>query len=130
MPQMADITVKNAANADVVLVARVPSAGDKTPARWGLNAASAIPAFRPDFTCGTRDNSDGRRRIGELNAAVPVTQEVNGVMTLVDKVTFTGGFSMPKSVSTVLTQDAVVIISNWIASQLVRSAMEEGFAPT
>lgn len=32
MPSMANITVKNNAAADVIYVAQVPSAGDKTPA--------------------------------------------------------------------------------------------------
>ena len=76
MPSMADITVKNKANVDVVYVAKVPSAGDKTPARWTADALHGIAGFRPSFTTGTRNNSSQNARVLEANYAFPDRKSV------------------------------------------------------
>lgn len=130
MPSMANITVKNVANADVVYVAKVPSAGDRSPAKWSQDAAHAVPAFRPAIAVGTKDSSDGRRRVAEINYVFPVIQAINGVDTLVDKLVFQGTLSGSKFTIDTATAEGVHQLSNLLASTLMRSQLSEGYAAT
>lgn len=130
MPSMANITVKNKANADVVYVAKVPSAGDKTPAKWTQDALSNVQSFRPALAVGTKDNSTGKRRIVEVNFAYPIVQTVGGVDTLVDKVTFQGMFSLSKEIDTAANEEATIQVGNLMVSALLRGVFSDGFAPT
>lgn len=130
MPSMADITVKNKANADVVYVAKVPSAGDKTPARWTYDAAHAIAGFRPSFTTGTRNNSSQNARVFEANYAFPVVQTVNAVDSVAGKMTAQLTVTLPQNVDSVKVSDAYVQLSNLLASALARAVADSGYAPT
>lgn len=128
MPTMANITVKNKAGTDVVYVAKVPSAGDRSPSRWQLDAASDIPSFRPDFTVGTKDSGNGRRRIADVNYSFPAVIQINGVDTLVDKVTFQGAFGLPKGIADTITEEGVTQLGNLLVSVLVRDILKTGYA--
>lgn len=130
MPTMASITVKDKANADVIYVAAVPSAGDKTPARWNQNAASAIAGFRPTFNCVTRDNGQGNGRIMECNFMYPHTTDVSGVDTLTAKTTAKVSVTLPSTYDSTAIADAYVQLGNLLVSALLRSVAEEGYAPT
>lgn len=130
MPSMANLTVKDSANADVVYVAKVPSAGDKTPARWTADAISGVSAFRPSFVVGTRDSANGSRRLFEVNYAFPVTQTVDGIVQLVDKITGQANVSFPKRVDVSKNKDAYVQFGNLLVQALIRSSAEDGYAPT
>lgn len=130
MPSMASITVKNTANADVVYVAKVPSAGDRSPARWTYDAASAIIGHRPTLELTTRSNGSGNGRICDWNFVYPITGLVGGVTTVLARVPFKGSFTMPTNVDAALAGDAYVQLANLLASALMRSAVQEGYAPT
>lgn len=130
MPSMANITVKNVANADVVFVAKVPSAGDRTPAKWTQDAASGIILHRPAFAMGTKDSGDGRKRIAELNGVFPVTVTENGVVRLVDKIVFQGSFQLSKAIDTAANTEAITQFGNLLVSVLIRQALSDGYAPT
>lgn len=69
MPQMANITVKNAGNNDVVLTALTPSSGDRA-ALWRHDAADPLPLLRPTlkFVTGTTLTGCICRRISTLVA--------------------------------------------------------------
>lgn len=130
MPTMANITVKNAAGADVLYSASVPSAGDKTPARWTALAASSIAGFRPTITLGTRDNGSRNARVVEVNYSFPITETVSGVETRVGSVTFKGTATMPTNVSSAKANDGYVQCSHLLSSALFKASADEGFAPT
>lgn len=130
MPTMANITVKNAANADVVYNAAVPSAGDRSAARWNANALSTIAGFRPTITVVTRDNSDGSGRIMEVNGAFPHTATVSGVVQKVAQTTVKAQFSLPRTVDTTVVLDAYTQMTNLMAAALFRGTADEGYAPT
>ena len=130
MPSMANITVKNAANADVVYVAKVPSAGDRSPCRWSLDAASAIIGHRPTLELTTRSNGSGNGRICEFNFTYPITSTVSGVTSVVAKVPFKGSFTMPTNVDATLAADGFVQVRNLLASTLIRACASEGYAAT
>ncbi len=130
MPSMANITVKNAANADVIYVAKVPSAGDRSPARWTLDTASAVIGFRPTLELTSRSNGSNNGRILDINFVYPVTQTVSGVTTVLARVPFKGSTTMPTNVDATLAADAFVQIGNLIASALIRACYNEGYAAT
>lgn len=127
MPNMANITVKNAANADVVYVAGSPSSGDRVPARWKQNAAGVTWASRPDFTVVARSNARGTTRIVEGMFKFPIL-DVDGNITDVIPGSFT--FTGVNAVDVAKINDAFVQFGNLMASVLVRSVVSEGFAPT
>jgi hypothetical protein len=127
---MANITVKNAANADVVYNASVPSAGDRSPARWTQNAASAIIGHRPTLEMITRSNGSGNGRLMELNGTFPIVETIGGVPTVTARVPFKLSTTMPTNVDSTLAVDGYTQMSNLAASALVRSCYQEGNAAT
>lgn len=130
MPSMANITVKNAAAADVVYVAKVPSSGDRSPARWTLDAASAVIGFRPTLEVTTRSNGSNNGRILDLNFVFPILQTVSGVTSVAARVPFKGSTTMPTNVDATLAVDAFTQAGNLIVSALIRACYGEGYAPT
>lgn len=130
MPNMANITVKNKAGTDVIYVAATPSAGDSSPAVWRLNAASAILAHRPRLTLATRDNARKNGRVIEGSFQFPVVETVGGVDVITATVPLRINGTLPTNVSSATVADAFVQFGNLLASTLIRSAAEEGYAPT
>jgi len=127
---MANITVKDSANADVVYVAATPSAGDRSPARWTQNAANAIIGFRPVFQVVTRDSTGKPGRIMEGSLRFPITATVNGVETQLAVVPMTFQATLPTNVDATKVADAFVQWGNLLASTLIRSTASDGYAPT
>lgn len=130
MPNMADITVQNAAAANVVYVKKVPSSGDRTPAKWTQDALNAIPGFRPRFDVMTRDNGNQNGRIIEGNFAYPITATVSGVESIVATVPLRFSGTLPTNVDFAKVNEAFVQFGNLIASSLIRATASEGYAPT
>lgn len=130
MPTMANITVKNAANADVVYVAKVPSAGDKTPAVWTFDGAHAIQGFRPKFVLGTRDNGPKNARILEGSLSFPVIATVDSVDVRVATVPISLVATLPTNVDASKVYDAAVQATNLFVATLVRQCFSTGYAPT
>lgn len=131
MPSMANITVKNAAAADVVYTAAVPSAGDRSPAKWTANAAQSVIGFRPMVTVQTRDGGSGKPgRIMEGTFKYPVVETVNGVPTQTAIVPGSFSITLPTNVDSVVVADAYVQFGNLLASTLFRAVANDGYAPT
>jgi hypothetical protein len=127
---MANITVKDSGNADVVYVAATPSAGDKSPAQWRFNAASAVIGQRPVFTVSTRDNGSKNGRHLTASFRFPVVVDVAGIPTIAATVPFTLEGVLPTNVDSTAVDDAFVQLGNLLVSDLIRSVAQEGFAPT
>lgn len=130
MPSMANITVKNAANADVAYVAKSPSAGDRVPAQWTLDAASSIPGHRPKLAVETRTNGNKNARILSSSFTYPVVETVGGVAMVVAIVPAQLSITLPTNVDSAKVADAFVQLGNLLASTLIRSVAETGYAPT
>jgi hypothetical protein len=130
MPQMANITIKNSADADVVFSAATPSSGDKSPAQWTSNSASATIGNRPKFGVQTRDNSRGNGRVLEINFNFPILQTIAGVETVVARVPLTASGTLPTNVDASKVSEAFLQFGNLISSDLIREAMADGYAPT
>lgn len=130
MPSMANITVLNAAGGNVIYVAKVPSAGDRSPAVWTADALSTVAGFRPKLDVVTRTNGNKNGRIIEGNYAFPVTATVNGVLTLLGTVPLRFSGTLPTTLDTTVVNDAYVQFGNLLVSTLMRSAANEGYAPS
>lgn len=131
MPQMADITVKKAdGTTNVVYVALTPSAGDKVPARWRLNAVSPIPNHRPTVEIVARDNGtkDGRRLV--MSGKYPVIATESGTEVLKAIVPVEISMLIPQNVDAVQATEAVHQFGNLFVSALMRSSFVDGYSPT
>lgn len=132
MPAMANITVQNAAAANVTFTAATPSAGDRVPAVWRQNAASEIIGFRPTLQVTTRDNAKRNGRVFECVFKYPVfmTDAGSGRKVLLATVPFSIQGTLPTNVDAAIVNDAFVQLSNLLSSTLIRSVAAEGYAPT
>lgn len=130
MAAISNITVKDAANADVVLTAEVGSAGDKTPARWSVVAFSATPAFRPRLSYVTGYNANRTTRVSNLEYVHPVTATVNGVETVIGQIPVRLYAANPQNLPQTAVDNAITIASNAFVSSALRAALKAGYAPT
>lgn len=130
MPAMASITVKDAANVDVVYSPATPSAGDRSPAVWRANGLSTIIGHRPSFSVLTRDNQRQDGRAFEARFSFPITGTVSGETVILAKVPFQVTGTLPTNVDSSDVLDAFTQLGNLLASSLVRSTASEGYAPT
>lgn len=133
MPSMANITVKKAdGTTDVTYVAAMPSAGDKSPARWTQNAASSILGFRPVFEIQTQFNGPGTMRQARLKFSLPVTyaDASTGLNKLLKSVDFDGVVYLPVELGSDKWDEAFSQLGNLLVSSLVRDTIEAGYAPT
>lgn len=133
MPSMADITVKKAdGTTNVTYVAATPSAGDKSPAVWTLNAASGIQGFRPRLELQTQYNGPQTLRQARVRFSYPVTytDTTTGLAKQLANVGFDGVVYLPVEMTTTDWNEAFAQLGNLMSSTLVRSSVQEGFAPT
>ncbi|DAD51164.1 TPA_asm: coat protein [ssRNA phage SRR7976323_4] len=127
MPQMANITVKDAAGADVVLTALTPSSGDRA-ALWRYDALNTLPLLRPTYQVTTTYNGprDARRTV--VTGSYPISDPV--LATVKARIPFRLEATLPLNVDTVDTDDAVVIMQNFIKSALITEVLKSGFNAT
>lgn len=133
MASIANITVKKAdGTTDVVYVAATPSAGDKSPAVWTLDAFSGIQGFRPQFSMLTQNNGANSTRQVKIGYGYPslYTDSTTGLQKLNGKLGFDGVFFMPKTLTTTEWKEAWAQLGNLLCSTLVRTSVESGYAPT
>lgn len=130
MPAMANITVKkNDGTTDVVYTAVQPSAGDKSPAVWQNQTVGTAVAHRPEFRATAQDNGTNTAR--RLSVAYVYPSLVNGTdgrVSVGDKVTFSGSFTLPKNMPVADTNEAASQLSNLIAAALVKEMLKSGYA--
>lgn len=134
MSAIGNITVKATnGTTDVVYVAKTPSSGDGTPARWRADALGGASAFKPELKMTARDNGPKTAR--------NVTLEYSWVQTYVDSTTgltavkakapATLTFILPNEMpDTTGVNEAVDQFFNLINSTSIRTAFKEAFAPT
>lgn len=133
MPVMANITVKKAdGTTDVVYNAATPSAGDKVPAIWTQNAYAGIQGNRPRLELVASPNAAGDQRRMEFKFSYPVTY-TDANTSLIKKlasVDIKGTVFLNAQLTTDNWNEAFAQLGNLLVSTLVRSAVQEGFAPT
>lgn len=132
MPAMGNITVLNAAGANVVYNASTPSAGDTVPAVWTADAAAAQIGFRPKLSVSTRNNAKGTARVfrGTFKFPITGTDTTTGQPFLIATVPFEISGTLPTNADAATVNDAFVQLTNLLASTLIRSVAGSGYAPT
>lgn len=131
MPSMADITVKKAdGTTNVTYNAVVPSAGDSVWAEWVDLTTQAVPAYRAKFRSRSRYNGPRTARRVEYEYSYPVFATVNGAPVLVGTVAGGGNVVLPQKMAAADLKEASHQMTNLLASALVKSILETGYAPT
>lgn len=126
MPQMANITVKNAANVDVVYTALTPSSGDTTSAQW-RNMTNSTPLNAPHLTTRTHLNAARNGRVVTINAVFPHVVDIDGVQTPLARQPFQLTTTVPLNIPVAAAQDNAKVWSNLIASALLQAVIGEGY---
>lgn len=129
MPGMANITVKNVADADVVYAVSTASAGDRSPAVWRQNAVSGIIGHRPVLSVLTRDNPAKNARHLSISLRWPVTATVDGRVSVVATIPMNLEVVLPTTIDTSNCTEAFTQFGNLLTSTLLRGVAAEGYAP-
>lgn len=129
MPTMANIVVKNAANADVTFTAAAGSSGDKIPAVWLNNASSTIRANRQKATMEVHNSGASNSRVATGVVEIPYIVTVDGQEVIVAKMVFKNVNSQPKTIPDSVQADAVTVAMNFFASALYKQAVAESLSP-
>lgn len=132
MPQMANITVEDADGASVVYDGIMPSAGDRSPARWKQLQASNSAGLQPVFEMRTQNNGPDTLRNVHFSFDYPVGDvPAGGTRNVkIGSVGFSGNVFLPKGLTTDEWNNAFVQLSGLLASTLIRESIETGYAPT
>jgi hypothetical protein len=132
MPAMANVTVKaNNGTTDVVFVQKGPSGGDTTPAQWRVDAIGGIRNANPLSWMKSRWNANKTARRVDVHVEYPyaVTDTTTGVISVKNRVPLDLTIAIPQDVPEATILDAVAVAVNFFASPLVKSAIQEGYAP-
>lgn len=132
MPKMADITVKKAdGTSDVLLSAIVGAANDQTPAIWRNRVNSTVPLAQPEFTLASRDNGNKSGRRMSHSGVWPVAYQdpSNNLFKVTSQASGSGSFLLPSNMDPAQIKEFVYQYTNWLASALVREALNERYAP-
>lgn len=129
MPQMANITVKAAnGTTDVVYNALTPSSGDKTAARWRVEAASTYAAQKPTLSLVSQDNGPKTARKVTMMYKYPVVETINGLPTIIGYVPFEITGTVPLQVPDSGVAEGVHQVGNLLCSPLVRECFKTGYS--
>lgn len=130
MTQITDLTVlKSDGSTNVVYNVLTPSAGDKMPARWAATAMSSIPAHRATFWSSSRDNGQRTGRRHNFSMTYPVVVEENSVPVLKGTVPIECSVFISSELDSAQTKEAFYQFGNLMVTSLIRSQMEQGYAP-
>lgn len=136
MPTMASITVKkNDGTTDIVYDAVTASGGDNSPAVWrqDTGAAAGLPVgLRPTLKVWSKWNGPKTARVFQYEYVYPYAVQ-NTTTTLYgaqDRVVFNqNGQTLPQNIPASILNEAVTQFCNLMASTLVKSALQSGYAP-
>lgn len=133
MPAMANIVVKKAdGTTDITWVSAAPSAGDSSPAVWRSNSVSTIMGHRPRFQMSIRDNATNDGRVFKCAMFYPHTQVEGGTNKVLllgtTPIRFEG--TLPAGVPLADLKEAIYQAGNLAVAALVRTALEEQYAPS
>lgn len=132
MPQLADITIKKAdGTTDVIYVALSPSAGDKSPAQWRVEALGTVPGNRPQFQVSSKYSADRQARIVEGKLIYPetYTDSNTGIVATRLRETFQFTSIIRQDAADATTAELAAQAANLLKSTLMQSVLKTGFAP-
>ena len=128
MPNMANIVVKKAdGTTNYTFTVLSGAAGDGSFAQW--RGEGSTPALAANLRLKTLWNAKKDQRRTEISGAYPKVETVAGVNTVTSIVPFSFMASMPQNFTAAEANDAAAVISNVIASALVRESVATGVSP-
>jgi hypothetical protein len=133
MPNMADITVKkNDGTTDIIYVSLAPSAGDKTPAQWRVEAIGSVPGNRPTFTVQSKYSTDRQARVVEGKLLYPetFTDSTTGIVATRLRESFSFTHIVRMDAADATTAELSAQAANLLKSVLMQSVLKSGFAPS
>jgi len=132
---MASITVKKAdGTTDIVFDSITASGGESSPAVWRQDTGSAagLPVgLRPTFKLQSKWNGPktARQLAFEANFPYSVQDTTTTLYSAKDRVVCTGVITMPQGIPSTNLNEAAAQILNLLASALVKSSVQSGYAP-
>lgn len=136
MPNMASIIVKkNDGVTDITFDAVNASGGESSPAVWrqDTGAPAALPVgLRPTFTLSSKWNGPKTARQLQFNLAFPyaVQDSTTTLYSAKDRVVYQGVITLPQGIPPTNLNEAVAQGLNLLASALMKSSAQAGYAPT
>lgn len=131
MPQIADITAKNAAAANVVFKALVPASGE-TPALWRAQSVVSVPAAQPYVSIGHRKNADrsAQKVTGLIGVPIYDTDSVTGKVTVRGTIPFNFSITKPDSAPDGFAADYAAYVQSIVNSVLFGEILKNAFSAT
>jgi hypothetical protein len=132
---MASITVKkNDGTTDIVFDEVTAAGADGTPAVWRQdtgNTAGLPVGLRSSFKLASKWNGSKTARQVSFELAFPyaVQDSTTTLYQSKDRVVCTGVITLPQGIPATSLNEAVAQGMNLLASALVKSAMQAGYAP-
>lgn len=131
MPQLADITAKNAAAANVVFKGLVPASGE-TPALWRAQSVVPVPAAQPYMTIGHRKNADrsAQKVTGVIGVPFYTTDASTGKVSVAGTMPFNFSVTKPDSVPDNFASDFAAYVQSLVGSVLFKDILINAFSAT
>lgn len=133
MPNMANITVKKAdGTTDILWTALQPSSGDGVSAVWRSETAGVQANVKPTFALASRWNGPRTARRLDYSILYPqkYTDSASGLDLVANRAILSGNFTLPTGIPDLIAAEAVAQSVNLLASALVKSCLQAGYAPT
>lgn len=132
MASIADITVKKAdETTNITYSAKVPSAGDRSPAIWRCTSVGSAPGHNPSLSMTSRSNGDGTARRVEVSYKYPQTATAaDGSTQIVNVLPISVSAVIPQGMPQATIDEGVAQCFNLLASALLKGSVKDGFAPT
>lgn len=130
--KMSNITVKGADGvSDVLFTAIIGAANDRSPAIWRNLSGSTVPMAQPEFSMGSHDNGNkSARRISHSGVwPVAFADPGTGLFKVSTQASHSGSFVLPSNMAPDKIKDFVYQYTNWLASELIRQATCDRYAP-
>jgi hypothetical protein len=133
MAAIADISVTKADNTTAIVWSGIAgSGGDSSPAVWKSNTAPGTAGQRPVLTMTVKSNKAGDVRRADVSLTFPevYTETTTSLTKVNSKANFQLSFALPQSMAQATINEAVSQGLKLLASSLVVSSIQAGFAPT
>lgn len=132
MPDMADITVKKYdGTTDITYTKKVASGGDKSPAIWRSTTVGTASGHQPELRVTSRPNGpNSGRRVDVAYSYPSLVTGSDGRINIADRFNGTASFIVPLGMLTVDLREAAYQVANLMASSLMKSMVNDGFAAT
>lgn len=128
MPQMADVVIKKAnGSTDITFTQKTPSAGDSAAALWRSDTVGASAAVRPAVSCVATWNGPRTARKVNIKFSYPQVDAVSGLS--IGQAIYEVNATVPQTMADTDVAEFAAQSANFVASTLLKSVVQTGFAP-